>query len=435
MNSSKKGSTFLGKGGLVALVALAVALCAQVAGAEAAVTGPGGRVLTPNTIQHAVQAPPRKAGPIAPSGRRLTVTTTADGGTGSLRQLIAEAQPGDTVVVPPGTYVLTEGELKIDKALTIAGSGAAQTTIDGAGNTRGFKISGVALNTPVTISGLTITHTKGNMAPEIFSFSGAAVLSFNADLTLSNDVITRNSVKAPAEELVFGGAVEANGGRFTMIGTTVSENSAVVAPTVGEFGGFIIGAGVSAEGVETAIVEDSNIVANRALALGRGSSLIVGGGMRIVAFGPTQVSGSTITGNVAEIEAGNIIGGGIHIIGERADMTNDRLVSNLADAGSGIVEGGGLSFSGIGGIFGSVLESNRALGAGSIGGNLAAEPGFFLSEHDLRISHTSVLHGVGPAGSENCATTQGATIRSLGFNRESTDQCGFHAEGDEVNVG
>ena len=93
------------------------------------------------------------------------MTTTADGGTGSLRQLIAEAQPGDTVVVPAGTYVLTEGELEIDKALTIAGAGAAQTTIDGAGNTRGFKISGVALNTPVTISGLTITTPGGIWCP------------------------------------------------------------------------------------------------------------------------------------------------------------------------------------------------------------------------------------------------------------------------------
>ena len=271
--------------------------------------------------------------------------------------------------------------------------------------------------------------------PEIFSFSGAAIFSLNADLTLSNDVITRNSVKAPAEQSVFGGAVEANGGRFTMTGTTVSENLAFVAPGEGEFGGFIVGAGVSAEG-ESARVENSNILANRAQAPGAAFSIAVGGAMRIVASASALVTESRINGNVAEVGTGLVIGGGLHAIGGvKADLTGDQVVSNIADAGSGSAEAGGLSFSGIGGVFNSVLEGNRVLGANGLGGNLVAEPGFLLSEHDLRVSHTSVLHGVGPAGSENCATTQEATILSLGFNRESTDQCGFHAEGDMVNVG
>jgi hypothetical protein len=142
------------------------------------------------------------------------------------------------------------------------------------------------------------------------------------------------------------------------------------------------------------------------------------------------------SGNVVQAGSGQVEGGGLLVIGEPAKLIGDQVVGNVADAGSGTAQGGGVNFEGIGSIDGSLIEANRALGAESLGGNLIEVPGF--SEEDeleLTVSHTSVLHGIGPAGSENCATKLDARIRSLGFNRESTDQCGFHAEGDEVNVG
>lgn len=441
MNSSEKGGTFLGRRGLVAPAALAVALFAQVTGASAALTGPDGQVLGPNTVQHAAPGS-HKAGPAAPSGpiarntRTITVTTTADGVPGSLRASIAEARPGDTVAVPPGTYVLTQGELKIKKPLIVAGAGAAQTTIDGDEESRVFLIEmPPGPKTQMTISGLTITG--GNARVPLAQFgtpSGAAVASVSADLTLRDDVITRNVTKLSGENgVVFGGAVLANQGSFTMVGTTVSENLTSVTGD-GEFGGFIIGGAISAEGTASTVVEDSRIVDNRAQG-SDGDAVIVGGGMRIVGFGPVLVSGSEFSGNVAQIDSGEVVAGGLHVIGEPARIVGDRFLGNTADPGSGIGQAGGLNVSGIGSIEGSLIEANRVLGAESLGGNLVAEPGFLLEEHDLRVSHTSVLHGFGPAGSENCATRLEATITSLGFNRESTDQCGFHAEGDEVNVG
>lgn len=414
MNKSDWGGRALAKGARVALVALALALFVQVAGAQ------------------------------AKGERTISVTTTEDGGRGSLRQAIAEAQAGDTIAVPAGTYVLTRGELKIDKALTIAGAGAARTTVDGAGSTRAFGIRvGNGSDTPVTISGLTVAHGLAS-TPEAASgtISGSAILSVNANLTLQSDVITHNSAeplvhsteKTPVFRLVDGGAVFASGGAFTMIDTTVSENLATIG-SEGEAGGLIFGGAVGVEGTEPTLVEDSKVIDNRAEVLDEGFSLIAGGGMRILANGPGAVIGSSISGNVARSESGFISGGGMHILAEPTKLGSDELVNNVADPGAGSAEAGGLSFSGIGGMTESTLEGNRVLGEESFGGNLVAEPGVFLEEHELRISHSSILHGVAPAGSENCATTQEATILSFGFNRESTDQCGFHAEGDEVNVG
>ncbi len=45
----------------------------------------------------------------------ITVTNTADSGPGSLRQAIADAPPGDTIVVPAGTYTLTSGPCRSSK--------------------------------------------------------------------------------------------------------------------------------------------------------------------------------------------------------------------------------------------------------------------------------------------------------------------------------
>src|SRR6185295_11923038 len=64
------------------------------------------------------------------SARAATVTNSADFGPGSLREAIADALPGETIdfdVTSP--IVLTEGELVIDKDLTVQGPGSGILTI------------------------------------------------------------------------------------------------------------------------------------------------------------------------------------------------------------------------------------------------------------------------------------------------------------------
>jgi len=57
------------------------------------------------------------------AGCTLTVTSGADGGTGTLRQAILNASVGDTINFAAGitTINLTSGELLIDRNLTING--------------------------------------------------------------------------------------------------------------------------------------------------------------------------------------------------------------------------------------------------------------------------------------------------------------------------
>ncbi|WP_342347567.1 DUF4347 domain-containing protein [uncultured Nitrospira sp.] len=127
-----------------------------------------------------------------------TVTTTTDGGAGSLRQAIinANANPGtDTITfVGSGTYLLTitgagedaatTGDLDITDNLIIIGNGAANTVIDASG----FGVDGVfhllGSNT-ATISGITIQGGHANDGGGIF-VDGSSILNLTDAIVQNN---------------------------------------------------------------------------------------------------------------------------------------------------------------------------------------------------------------------------------------------------------
>ena len=82
------------------------------------------------------------------------VTTLADSGPGSLRQVISDSVYGDTIIFATnGTIYLTSNELLILKKLNIIGPGAANLAISGQATNRVFRIlDGIICS----ISGLTI---------------------------------------------------------------------------------------------------------------------------------------------------------------------------------------------------------------------------------------------------------------------------------------
>jgi predicted outer membrane repeat protein len=89
----------------------------------------------------------------------ITVTNTNDAGAGSLRQALADANPGDVIDLTglSGAITLTTGQLEIDDAVTITGPGPSVLSIDGNGASRVFQMDEDLGGGTVTISGVTIT--------------------------------------------------------------------------------------------------------------------------------------------------------------------------------------------------------------------------------------------------------------------------------------
>jgi hypothetical protein len=82
----------------------------------------------------------------------LEVTTTAEQGPGSLGETILEAGPGDTIEIPPGEYLLVNGDTLVEQQNILHGAGAERTTVIPSGG-------GTAL-TAISYSDLTVAPAR-----------------------------------------------------------------------------------------------------------------------------------------------------------------------------------------------------------------------------------------------------------------------------------
>jgi hypothetical protein len=150
-----------------------------------------------------------------PLGAPVTVTNTNDAGAGSLRNAIATAAPGDTVVFAAGvtgTITLTSGALNVNKNLTIQGPGANNLAVSGNNASKVFIISA---GTTVSISGLTVQNGTGNIP------AGSGIEN-NGNLTLTDAAVVNNGVVGAA-----GGGIFNNGqAQLTMSRVLVANNRA-----------------------------------------------------------------------------------------------------------------------------------------------------------------------------------------------------------------
>ncbi len=222
--------------------------------------------------------------PLAHAAGVITlVTSTADSGPGSLRQAIADAAPGDTILLstPPGSVMTLASQLEINKNLTIQGPNANVLTISGNNATRVFQIDA---GTNVTISQITIAQGNANAAPK--TQAGGGILN-QGTLTLQYAVI-RDSTSLE------GGAIQNDGLNSTLVitgSTLVNNNSATV------------GGGIRNEG--TATVANSTITGNIATTAGGGVSN----------NSHLTLTWSTITNNrITGSGTGSEAGGGIVVV-------------------------------------------------------------------------------------------------------------------------
>jgi len=415
--------------------------------------------------------------PAAASAAVFQVTNTSDPGTGtcspgncSLRDAIAAANGGsgsDTVLIPPGVYVLgAGGALSVTTGVQIVGTAGASSTIIDAHNASGI-LSITASAGLVSVSGLTLTHGKGS--------SGSAIADLGAQLTLSEDVFTLNTTGG--EGAGGSGAVGVSGkGSKTLAvaNSTFAENAAGGEGTKNTSSGQGSGGGIAFQATGTLTVTNSTFTGNTAGGNGgEGTSSAQGGGGAIDAFGDAVVSvtnssftanraggnggagvssaqgvggaieffgnaaadtltvtGSTFSGNQAGGSAGTGtssgegVGGAISAFGEGSvTLTNDTLQGNSVGGpiggtspGAGAV-GGGLNTGLAATLLNDTLDGNAVIGKSGAGGNINASPGAVTLKN-------SIVAGGSATNGANCA----GTVTSAGHNIESTtpSQCGLN---------
>ncbi len=373
----------------------------------------------------------------------ITVANTNDEGLGSLRQAIDDANPGESIIVPAGTYTLSSGGLSISKSLTISGHGAGDTIVRTPVPGGVLSVSGAG--SVVTISGITIRD--GNGVPR-----GAGVSNQDATLTLREVVVTDNVASADGEPGKFGGIASGGGiynqsGALHLVNSVVRANRASAVGGSGKFGGITEGGGVASLGAIT--IEGSTIAGNTADSRGgQGPSnaeqfggIALGGGLYADLNGVARVSATTISGNIADSSegpggfAGIPEGGGIFMLSVAnstdASLTGLTIAANEARGlgDLGVIQGGGIYFDGGAdstlAVNSTTLAGNTVDQDNGLGGNL-----LWKGTNIPTFRNTIIGGGIGPAGAENCS----AKAASLGFNLESSNQCGFGAAGDLVNT-
>ena len=156
-----------------------------------------------------------------PASASITVANTNDSGPGSLRQAIAGAPAGETIVLPAGTYTLSSEPLKIEKSVTIAGHDDADTTIRSGGS---FRVVEIRVAGAVTISDVTIRDGRD---PE----EGGGISSLASALSLRGVTVTANTVNGDGAPGETGKAAEGGGlwvaeGSLSLAECSISGNTA-----------------------------------------------------------------------------------------------------------------------------------------------------------------------------------------------------------------
>jgi hypothetical protein len=380
-------------------------------------------------------------GLLASAASAARVTTTRDGGPGSLRQAIADANPGETITLPPGDYLLTEGELQIrSKSLTISGAGAASTTISAGGHSRVFEIRPGAGNT-VVISGVTI---RDGLFRRETTALGGAIRVLGGSFSLLNDVLAANVVEAIHPEDLSG---TAQGSALFFEGETLRIGGSKFVGNVARASRLINGGAIFAFGDELSL-ERSTIEGTIAEARGseafQDAGEVIGAGATLLGLGSQTVIDSTIADNVADARPvgegfpGLAFGGGLFFAletGAKSSIVGSTIVGNEALTGNGFAAGGGLAVAGQEEELSPVEVTATTIASNSLEGSPDASFGSSVTTFStgaVAFNSSILANGLGAA---NCgASGPEGRIVDNGFNLDSADSCGFHGVGDIVKT-
>lgn len=368
------------------------------------------------------------------------VQNLADGGVGSLRAAVADANanPGTDLIrfahsARDGTIALTSGELSLTDSVRIDGPGASRLAVSGSDLSRVFRIgSGV----DVSIDDLTITH--GRAVVQGGGILNAGILTVSHSILSDNRVVGVAGANLGAVVDAFGGGIF-NTGSLTVLHSAFVHNQSIGADgTPSTIGSSALGGAIMSGGAPTApgtaTVSHSTFLDNQAVggAAGIGASRAGIGGAIMNAVGSFTVSHSTFHNNQAVGGLENGVPGGfgagsggaianVARVGDAilsvsySTLTNNRAIGGAAGAGFTAQDGRGGAIANF--LFGglppsatvsasttvshSTILGNQAIGGvGSIGGNGQGGGIANLNGGDLTVSNSLIAlnRAIGGAG-------------------------------------
>jgi hypothetical protein len=326
----------------------------------------------------------------------FTVTNLSDGGAGSLRQAITDANAlagADAIVFDPSlvgqTIALGTALPAIADSLTVTGLGQSNLSVKGTSGIRVFQVNtGVA----ATITDLTVTG--GNVAG-----NGGGILN-NGSLTLQRVTVSGNAAPVSGNGASGGnrGGGLANigaGASLTIQDCTVSGNTAysgggiendvfatasishtvVTGNTAGDDGN---GGGVENRGEMT--ITDSTISFNIGPST-KATPNFFGGGLANLSIGTLTLVSSTVIGNVSQGRGGGLFSEGSLLTVINCTVANNTSVTTATGIGGGGigVQGGGLT------VINSTITGNldasgsATTNAGGIGFGSGSTGAFFMT--------------------------------------------------------
>jgi hypothetical protein len=242
--------------------------------------------------------------PVTPAAAATFVAdpAAADGAAGSLRQLIGVANSNgiaDTILLPAGTYRLTQGELTITQALRLEGQvqQASQVVITPEGRSRALVVNPPAANAVV----LRRLQVRGGRA---VGATGGGILKQGAgSLEVEESTLSGNSASGSQG----GGGISSTAGNVSITRSALSGNSATVS-VAGGGGGGILHTGGGALSLVNASLAGNSVTATGAPAGAGGSAILKAAGAGAVTLDSVTVGYNTASpGGLAALRSSGAV--------------------------------------------------------------------------------------------------------------------------------
>jgi len=244
------------------------------------------------------------------------VSSDADNGTGTLRQIIIDAAPDDSIVIPSDYTIILGSEIAFTKNLKINGQGATvKVTTPGVSTWRLFKIGNTTNSYIVSLVNLNLAGgnvVNASSAP----YGGVIYVERNLNFTMRNCTVSDGKG-------TYGGGLMINNaaGMNILLDNCIFKDNATQAPITGVTGN---GGAVALKGIAT--VKNCLFENNKSAA----------GGAAIIVYTQATISHCIFKGNEAAGTYGAAVSNNNTTAGNTTDLDNCSFISNKSTGANSV---------------------------------------------------------------------------------------------------